>query len=272
MKRGFIILFTELFFVQVSLFLLALLHELSLLCQTVLLISMALAYRSIYLLAQRSLKNAQEEAKFQALQKQEQLQKEQEQLFVSRKQETLAFQQATIRKLETLQNYLKTNEYDKIQDYLPAITDDFQRERFHPICQDSLINAILADKRFLAMQKNIKVTYEVLLPESSNILSSELSSIFFNLLDNGIESCNASGSESPFISVTSKMSAGFLTVHMQNSKDPARPFNHKTSKKDILNHGFGLSIIEDICAKNDGSCQWIDNGDTFDSVVMLRYQ
>lgn len=68
------------------------------------------------------------------------------------------------------------------------------------------------------------------------------------------------------------MSAGFLTVHMKNSKDPAQPFNHKTSKKDIPNHGFGLSIIEDICAKNDGSCQWIDNGDTFDSVVMLRYQ
>ena len=108
---------------------------------------------------------SQEEEKFQALQKQEQLQKEQEQLFVSRKQETLAFQQTTIQKLQTLQNYLKTNEYDTIQDYLPSITDDFQRERFHPICQDSLINAILADKRFLAMQKNIKVTYEVLLPE-----------------------------------------------------------------------------------------------------------
>lgn len=179
---------------------------------------LSLTYRRIYLLARRSLKNAQEEAKFQALQKQEQLQKEQEQLFVSRKQETLAFQQATIRKLQTLQNYLKTNEYDKIQDYLPAITDDFQRERFHPICQDSLINAILADKRFLAMQKNIKVTYEVLLPEKSNIPSSELSSIFFNLLDNGIESCNASGSEAPFISVTSKMSAGFLTVHAKQQR------------------------------------------------------
>ena len=101
--------------------------------------------------------NAQEEAKFQAIQKQEQLQKEQEQLFVSRKQETLEFQQSTIRKLETLQNYLKTNEYDKIQDYLPAITDDFQRERFHPICQDSLINAILADKDFLPCRKISKL-------------------------------------------------------------------------------------------------------------------
>ena len=47
----------------------------------------------------------------------------------------------------------ETNEYDKIQDYLPAITDDFQRERFHPICQDSLINAILADKDFCHAEK-----------------------------------------------------------------------------------------------------------------------
>ena len=151
MKRDFVILFIELFCVQASFFLEALLQEYVLFCQIMLLFFLVLTYRRIYLLARRSLKNAQEEEKFQALQKQEQLQKEQEQLFVSRKQETLAFQQTTIQKLQTLQNYLKTNEYDKIQDYLPAITDDFQRERFHPICQDSLINAILADKRFLAI-------------------------------------------------------------------------------------------------------------------------
>mgnify|MGYP001098057993 CR=1 FL=1 len=151
MKRGFTILFIELFCVQASLFLGALLQEYALFCQIMLLFFLALTYRRIYLLARRSLKNAQEEAKFQAIQKQEQLQKEQEQLFVSRKQETLEFQQSTIRKLETLQNYLKTNEYDKIQDYLPAITDDFQRERFHPICQDSLINAILAGKDVLGI-------------------------------------------------------------------------------------------------------------------------
>lgn len=132
MKRDFVILFIELFCVQASFFLEALLQEYVLFCQIMLLFFLVLTYRRIYLLARRSLKNAQEEEKFQALQKQEQLQKEQEQLFVSRKQETLAFQQTTIQKLQTLQNYLKTNEYDKIQDYLPSITDDFQRERFHP--------------------------------------------------------------------------------------------------------------------------------------------
>lgn len=122
------------------------------------------------------------------------------------------------------------------------------------------------------MQKNIKISYGILLPQKSCISSSELSSIFFNLLDNGLESCSTCGFPNPFISVTSHMSAGFLTIHMRNSKDPLQTFDHKTSKSDIINHGFGLSIIEDICTKNEGCCQWIDNGNTFDSIVMLRYQ
>ena len=79
MKRDFVILFIELFCVQASLFLGALLQEYALFCQIMLLFFLALTYRRIYLLARRSLKNAQEEEKFQALQKQEQLQKEQEQ-------------------------------------------------------------------------------------------------------------------------------------------------------------------------------------------------
>ena len=110
-----------------------------------------------------------------------------------------------------------------IRSTTPAITDNFQKERFHPICHDSLINAILADKRFLALQKNIRISYEILLPEKSCISSSELSSIFFNLLDNGLESCCTCGLPDSFISITSRMSAGFLTIHMRNSKDPTPP-------------------------------------------------
>ena len=64
MKRGFTILFIELFCVQASLFLGALLQEYALFCQIMLLFFLVLTYRRIYLLARRSLKNAQEEEKF----------------------------------------------------------------------------------------------------------------------------------------------------------------------------------------------------------------
>ena len=51
-------------------------------------------------------------------------------------------------------------------------------------------------------------------------------------------------------------------------------FNHQTTKKESYNplpsHGFGLSIIEDICRKYDGAYQWLDRTDYFDSIVLLK--
>lgn len=51
MKRGFIILFIELFCVQASLFLEALLQEYAVFCQIMLLFFLVLTYRRIYRLA-----------------------------------------------------------------------------------------------------------------------------------------------------------------------------------------------------------------------------
>ena len=97
MKRDFVILFIEPFLCSSIFFLEALLQEYVLFCQIMLLFFLVLTYRRIYLLARRSLKNAQEEEKFQALQKQEQLQKEQEQLFVSRNKRLLHFSRLPFR-------------------------------------------------------------------------------------------------------------------------------------------------------------------------------
>ena len=43
-----------------------------------------------------------------------------------------------------------------------------------------------------------------------------------------------------------------------------------TTKSEPGSHGYGLSIIEDICQRYNGSYQWIDHNDTFDSIVLLQ--
>ena len=63
---------------------------------------------------------------------------------------------------------------------------------------------------------------------------------------------------------------GFLTVYMHNTKNPMQTFTHKTTKSEPEAHGYGLSIIEDICQKYNGSYQWIDHNNTFDSIVLLQ--
>ena len=203
--------------------------------------------------------------------KQVSLKKEQQsQTLASRRQQTLSLQENMQKDLHTYETLMDNGQFEEAARYLEKLTSTFQKERFHPICGDNLINAILDSKRQTASQYNIRTSFQLLLPEKMKIGTSDLSSIFFNLMDNGIESCQNSHSSDPFIQITVSQNANFLTIHMTNSKDPSYKFNHKTNKTDSWAHGFGLAIIEEIASKYDGSCQWIDGGDVFESVVMVE--
>lgn len=233
-------------------------------------LSIAGLFYLLYSITNDTLKDARQEAELLALNQQQKLKEQQNQTLASRRQQTLSLQENVQRDLHTYETLMDNGQYEEAAHYLERLTFTFQKERFHPICGDNLINAILDSKRQTASQYNIRTSFQLLLPEKMKIETSDLSSIFFNLMDNGIESCQNSHSSDPFIQITARQNANFLTIHMTNSKDPSYKFNHKTNKTDSWAHGFGLAIIEEIASKYDGSCQWIDGGDVFESVVMVE--
>lgn len=233
-------------------------------------LSIAGLFYLLYSITNDILKDARQEAELLALNQQQKLKEQQNQTLASRRQQTLSLQENVQRDLHTYETLMDNGQYEEAAHYLERLTFTFQKERFHPICGDNLINAILDSKRQTASQYNIRTSFQLLLPEKMKIETSDLSSIFFNLMDNGIESCQNSHSSDPFIQITASQNANFLTIHMTNSKDPSYKFNHKTNKTDSWAHGFGLAIIEEIASKYDGSCQWIDGGDVFESVVMVE--
>lgn len=233
------------------------------------LLSIAVVLYLLYSMTRSALKNARQEAELLALEQQQKLEEQQTKALADCCQQTLSLQEHMKEELLVYRNLMDHEQYTEAASYLEKLTSRFQEERFHPICSDNLINAILDSKRQIASQYNIRTSFQLLLPEKSNIENSDLSSIFFNLMDNGIEACRASRTSDSFIQITAKQTANFLTIHMLNSKDPDQKFDHKTTKTDPWAHGFGLAIIEDIASKYDGSCQWIDNGDVFESVVMV---
>lgn len=241
----------------------------SLYTSTTSVLAIAGTFYLLYAITRDTMKDARQEAELLALEQQEKLQKEQSETLAGRRRQTLALQQDMQQKLNVYEELMEHKEYEKAASCLDALTDSFQQERFHPVCNNNLINAILNSKRQIAEQHGIRTNFQLLLPEKMNIENSDLSSIFFNLLDNGIESCLKSGADKPFIQITAKPSANFLAIHMVNSKDPSQKFNHKTNKTDSWSHGFGLAIIEDIADRYDGTCQWVDDGEMFESVVMV---
>lgn len=135
--------------------------------------------------------------------------------------------------------------------------------------------AILEGKKLRAEQYHIQVSYEIFLPDKLSIEITDLCSVFFNLMDNAIEACLQSGSQKPFIRLSTEFSGECLSIYLHNTKNPEQIFNHQTTKKESYNplpsHGFGLSIIEDICQKYDGAYQWLDRTDYFDSIVLLKF-
>ena len=233
------------------------------------LLSIAVVLYLLYSMTRSALKSARQETELLALEQQQKLKEQQTMALADCRQQTLSLQEHMKEDLLVYRNLMDHEQYTEAASYLENLTSRFQEERFHPICSDNLINAILDSKRQIASQYNIRTSFQLLLPEKSNIENSDLSSIFFNLMDNGIEACRASRTSDPFIQITAKQTANFRTIHMLNSKDPDQKFDHKTTKTDPWAHGFGLAIIEDIASKYDGSCRWINNGDVFESVVMV---
>ena len=224
----------------------------------------------LYCVLSDVLKKSNTEMELAFLQKQKQLKQEQDYSLQIRRQDTRDFQIKTVQGLQDFQSLLEQEKYEQADTAIRNLNQTFQKERFHPYCQNNLLQAILEGKRLRAEQKHIQVSYEILLPEKISINTTDLSSIFFNLLDNAIEACSASGNPDPEIRLSANISNGFLTIYMQNTKNPMQTFTHKTTKPEPGSHGYGLYIIEDICQRYNGSYQWIDHNDTFDSIVLLQ--
>ena len=221
------------------------------------------------------LKKIQIASEFSMLQKQHQMEQEQMEHLHFRTKETYALQTKTESALTHIQDLLSNHKYPEAAAALDSFSQTFQKERFHPYCQDNLIQAILEGKKLRAEQYHIQVSYEIFLPDKLSIEITDLCSVFFNLMDNAIEACLQSGSQKPFIHLSTEFSGECLSIYLHNTKNPEQIFNHQTTKKEshnpLLSHGFGLSIIEDICRKYDGAYQWIDRTDYFDSIVLLKF-
>lgn len=216
------------------------------------------------------LKKSDIETELSFLQKQKQLKQEQDYSLQIRRQNNQDFQFKTVQGLLDFQTLLKQEKYEQADDAIRNLNRTFQKERFHPYCQNNLLQAILEGKRLRARQNHIQVSYEILLPEELSVDTADLSSVFFNLMDNAIEACNTSGNPNPEIRLSANISNGFLTVYMHNTKNQAQIFTHQTTKSNSGIHGYGLSIIEDICQRYNGSYQWINHEGMFDSIVLLQ--
>ena len=141
-----------------------------------------------------------------------------------------------------LHTLLKNNETSKAMDYLCSITDHTIRSLRSFRSGNSVADAILNDKCGNARAHNCDIQFNGVI--SDRISAFDICTILSNALDNSIEACQRlpESEEVRIISVDCSVDGCIQLIQVKNPS-VSEDSNHKTSKADKENHGFGLYNI-----------------------------
>ncbi|MBN2300431.1 MAG: GHKL domain-containing protein [Acholeplasmataceae bacterium] len=184
------------------------------------------------------------------------------------------------RKYHDLKHYItvmKTNahEGDSI-DYLNELENEIKVYEAQNKTGNKVLDTILSAKSITCQINNIRLNVIA----DGNLLSSldpiDISTMFGNLLDNSIESVKAIADFDKkliYLSVTKQK--GFLIIHLQNSYVGNITYKNglpETTKKDSMNHGYGLKSVLNTAKKYDGSLLISNNKNWFEARVLIPIQ
>ena len=162
---------------------------------------------------------------------------------------------------------------NKAKELLSALNNSLNATKIPVYSQNLVANAVIAAKHEEAITDRIEMDIAVDLPEELSVEAIDLNCVFLNLLNNSIEACKKFPVGQRRIMLKSTIQAGYLMIKTENpclSVETDKQGKIKTSKKDSKNHGFGLSLIEDVTKKYDGHFEINTNDNKFVTTVSLR--
>lgn len=187
-------------------------------------------------------------------------QKEETESYIQRQAD---FQKKYIDELKLMKRSLEAQQYIVAKNQGENIYQSFQENKMKTYCQDAFINAVLQVKMNKALKNHISMQYRIVLPDDIKIDALVLPTILFNILDNALRACGHQ--ENAFIELTLTHRQNFISIHLVNTN------YQKNANNDMGMHGYGLTIVEELVTRYNGVYEWNDRGNTFESMIMLRY-
>ena len=177
--------------------------------------------------------------------------------------------------IKAIQILVEKGEQEEAQGYTRRLMQQYRSIRKNFYCNNKIINAVLSSKGNICSSEGISFETDIKLPDKILIREIDLMCIFSNLLDNAIESCLRYAKEEKYIHLKTAVIGNYLTVKVINSKPKNNSINKdkdyfKTSKSDKNLHGYGLKIIREIVEHYEGQEEFIDLGEEFSALVMLK--
>lgn len=154
--------------------------------------------------------------------------------------------------------------YEQAEKSFLEIYDDFKSNYTQIYCDNAYVNAVISNKKSLMDKYKIDFNCQILLPNNLSLDVLVLPTILFNILDNAIQASKETHKK--FIYLKINYTNNFILIYMKNS-------NYQTNNTDKSGiHGYGTSIVEDIIQENEGTCDWNNDDDFFETTLMLKYR
>lgn len=147
--------------------------------------------------------------------------------------------------------------------YIEDLTGRLNETQSSFVTGNYLADAILAEKAETAAAQKTGLTFSGTIP-AQGIRNSDLCTMLSNALDNAIRACaDQPGSTITFTSTEKPGGVVFVFSNPVKQKVTIKNNAIKTTKKDGLNHGLGLSNIKKAAKRCDGSVKLDCTEDTF---------
>lgn len=178
--------------------------------------------------------------------------------------------------LSSLLGMIHAGEANVAGTYIQEMLDDGIGDRVSEVSRSGniVIDSLINHKYALAQKDNIPFEVNVFVPVALPFQSAHLVIIFGNLLENSLEACRKLPQDKRYIRLDVTYEKGVLQISVCNSCVD----NHKknamgkyiTSKKDKVNHGMGLSSVEQAVSCYHGEIMIKDCDGKF-SVTVVMY-
>ena len=155
--------------------------------------------------------------------------------------------------LNSISSLLAIKNYDAVEDILKDLNTDLDHlMQGHKNYSNNLIlDALLNDyaKRFKRIETHFEASTYI---KIGNMTELKLIKLFYNILENAYEALLKVDPKNRLMKINSEIINSYAKISFVNTTVDTNNLTNKTSKKDIINHGFGLSIIRDILEEYDG--------------------
>lgn len=153
---------------------------------------------------------------------------------------------------------------------IAQLLEEYSRLCSMELCANDLVDAVIFNKKTRAGALGIHMSCALALPASIPVSPIDLISVFTNLLDNAIEGCMMMPPEQRVITLSAQIRADCLIVTTANPKPSSlhlRTEGMRSAKGE--GHGLGMSILQRIADRYEGSFTCEDSGESVEFSIML---